>query len=271
MFFAGTLNSPTRRALHAQYSFGEGAMNTLNRTDVLVTTRIRKDAEYRMNMWRSKFCLIACGSSHTNSVRLYDVIMHGCIPVIISTDFMPPLSDLLDWTSFSVFIDPNNVTEVESILRSIKKDERNRMFNNLVTKDNAAAKVLSFYDKKYWTFMMRAIASAVSRGISDHPLSIVKQNIPKPSFIKELMIAVKAEDDSDLASLKFTTPFFGCTQSGVLLSALAAVTRRRTAARLVVDIGAGVGLFTQQVFNVFSNRNIRNSLDTFGDISCTEC
>lgn len=37
------------------------------------------------------------GSSHTNNVRLYDVMAHGCVPIIVSDDFQPPLDKLLPW------------------------------------------------------------------------------------------------------------------------------------------------------------------------------
>eukprot|EP00438_Fugacium_kawagutii_P010458 Skav232996 [mRNA] locus=scaffold387:198801:199037:+ [translate_table: standard] len=42
------------------------------------------------------------GSSHTNNVRLYDVIAHGCVPIIVSDDFQPPLDRLLPWKDGAV-------------------------------------------------------------------------------------------------------------------------------------------------------------------------
>lgn len=40
---------------------------------------------------------VQTGSSHTNNVRLYDVMAHGCVPIIVSDDFQPPLDKLLPW------------------------------------------------------------------------------------------------------------------------------------------------------------------------------
>ena len=42
-----------------------------------------KGDEYSEEMWTAKYCMVARGSSHTNNVRLYDVMVHGCIPVIV--------------------------------------------------------------------------------------------------------------------------------------------------------------------------------------------
>ena len=64
------------------------------------------------------------GSSHTNNVRLYDVMMHGCIPVVISDDFQPPLDHVLAWDHFAIFLRTTQIPDLEGILRAVPEEER---------------------------------------------------------------------------------------------------------------------------------------------------
>ena len=53
--------------------------------DIVVRSSVMDTDEYVKMMLSSKYCLVLRGSSHTNNVRLYDVMLHGCIPVCVST------------------------------------------------------------------------------------------------------------------------------------------------------------------------------------------
>ncbi|CAD7973178.1 unnamed protein product [Amoebophrya sp. A25] len=88
--------------------------------------------EYEQLMYRSKYCLVMCGSSHTNNVRMIDVMVHGCIPVIVSDDFQPPLSGVVPWEKFAIFLPTYKIREIPAILASIPEEKRLEMHRYLV-------------------------------------------------------------------------------------------------------------------------------------------
>merc|ERR1712232_627898 len=52
-----------------------------------------------------------------NTGRLVEVIMHGCVPLIISERLQPPVHDLLDWSKFAFFVREESVPDLPRILR----------------------------------------------------------------------------------------------------------------------------------------------------------
>ena len=59
----------------------------------------RRRQRFRSIMKRSRFVLCPRGRG-TSSIRLYEALAHGCVPVIISDDWVAP--DGPDWESFSI-------------------------------------------------------------------------------------------------------------------------------------------------------------------------
>jgi len=84
------------------------------------------DIEFRSNyiktIKRSKFSLCPRGYGRT-SYRLYESMMVGTIPVIISDDWQPPLSFMLDWNEFSVTINEADVDKIPEILNSFSDED----------------------------------------------------------------------------------------------------------------------------------------------------
>jgi len=58
-------------------------------------------------------------------------MLHGCIPVIVSDDFQPPLDKWLPWRQFAVFVPTVDIPFLESVLRSISDRRRLEMFETL--------------------------------------------------------------------------------------------------------------------------------------------
>jgi hypothetical protein len=89
----------------------------------------------------SKFSLCPRGVGKT-SYRLYESMMLGTVPVIISDNWKPPLNYLLNWDEFSVTIKENqlnNITDIlstysdETIIKMSKKAQEVyfKYFNNI--------------------------------------------------------------------------------------------------------------------------------------------
>ncbi|CAJ1366805.1 unnamed protein product, partial [Effrenium voratum] len=122
-FFAGSPNSCARERILALLSNEPGF-------DVS-TSFATGNEEYRERMWRARFCFVLRGSSHTNNVRLYDVMAHGCVPVIVSDDFQPPLDRLLPWKELAIFLPTSSIPRLAHILRQVTEKQRWHYFRNI--------------------------------------------------------------------------------------------------------------------------------------------
>jgi hypothetical protein len=54
-----------------------------------------------------------------NSPRIVEAIYYECVPVIIADNFVLPLSDVLDWSAFSVVVAEKDIHRLKEILLSI--------------------------------------------------------------------------------------------------------------------------------------------------------
>ncbi|KAF8307213.1 hypothetical protein DL93DRAFT_2232275 [Clavulina sp. PMI_390] len=67
------------------------------------------------------------------ATRLADSIFAGCIPVLIGHATHPPFVDMLDWSKFSVRVEPSELTQLEDILLSrYSIDDIERLQTNLM-------------------------------------------------------------------------------------------------------------------------------------------
>ncbi|CAE7723648.1 unnamed protein product [Symbiodinium sp. CCMP2456] len=132
-FFAGSPNSCARTRVLAALSAEPGF-------DVS-TSFAKDDGDYRERMWRARFCFVLRGSSHTNNVRLYDVMAHGCVPVVVSDDFQAPLDRLLPWREMAIFLPTSSIPRLAEILRhEITEADRWRYFQNIALGSPPGAK-----------------------------------------------------------------------------------------------------------------------------------
>ncbi|GBG72304.1 hypothetical protein CBR_g11233 [Chara braunii] len=113
-FFSGGDHGPIRPLLFQQW---------LNRndSDMLIfkqTQVISLDENYIKLMERSKFCLCPAGYD-VNSPRLVQSIYYGCVPVIVTDDFVLPFSEVLRWETFSVRLPVKDIPNMKKIIASI--------------------------------------------------------------------------------------------------------------------------------------------------------
>ncbi|KAL1202216.1 putative glycosyltransferase [Cardamine amara subsp. amara] len=109
-FFSGNLHGYVRPILLDQWSSRpEPDMKIFNRID---------HKSYIRFMKQSRFCVCAKGYE-VNSPRVVESILYGCVPVIISDNFVPPFLEVLDWESFAVFVPEKEIPNLRKILISI--------------------------------------------------------------------------------------------------------------------------------------------------------
>ncbi|CAD7946582.1 unnamed protein product [Amoebophrya sp. A25] len=139
LFYAASVNSCTRRLVsdvaHIFWNDGKSkggsaavASDVQNiaqqqeYSDVLVLAGTVDRDTWRGYMYESRYCLVPDGFSSV-SARLFEVMMHGCLPVIISDAFHGAFEHSLPWTSFAVFVARRDVTRLPEILRQIPDEE----------------------------------------------------------------------------------------------------------------------------------------------------
>lgn len=65
------------------------------------------------------------------SPRTNDAIYAGCIPVIIAEGTHFPFSNILDWTKFSVRVQPTDLDHIEQVLAAIPLEKVEELQANL--------------------------------------------------------------------------------------------------------------------------------------------
>ena len=85
---------------------------------------------YKDKLSKSIFSLCPRGSG-VNTIRLWESMKTGTIPVIISNDYKFPLDDKLNWFDFSVQIDEKDINNIKLILNNISIKKRKDMIENV--------------------------------------------------------------------------------------------------------------------------------------------
>jgi hypothetical protein len=83
---------------------------------------------------RSLFCLNPAGDT-PSSARLFDAIVSGCIPVIVSDELELPFEGILDYRKIALFVSSNDAVQpgwLVKYLRSIDAKRIRQMQSNLL-------------------------------------------------------------------------------------------------------------------------------------------
>jgi len=87
--------------------------------DVMVRREVAP-AEYIERILSAKFCPV-CGGFSQWTPRLAEALYYECVPVIMSPQMLPPWSSILDWSTFSVRVEPTkrNLAALKATLRTL--------------------------------------------------------------------------------------------------------------------------------------------------------
>lgn len=112
--FVGTLTHPVRRAIlalaHERGHVEENRVNMFTTTNEAIGERKQRFAQILRN---SKFVLCPRGMG-TASIRLFETLRAGRVPVIISDDWVAPVGP--DWDSCSLRVRENQVASLPALL-----------------------------------------------------------------------------------------------------------------------------------------------------------
>lgn len=271
VFFSGSLNSCSRRKLYELY-------HHLPEEDVLVTDQILGSVEYRQVMHSSKYCLVLRGSSHTNNVRLYDVVAHGCIPVIVSDDFHPPLDLEMPWKDFALFFSTSALPLLVSSLRKIPDDVRWQYFWKLVLESGSAAKSLDWRSGAYWSRIVLHAAQLMR----EHCIMLKPAWWQSASELRAASVELYLRflDGIECPRSICTTHavsagIFGCADAETLMPAIATIHRQLVVEGknfVFIDGGSNTGKLTHKILaslgELFARRLLSEQPETEGRVSC---
>ncbi|KAL5770313.1 hypothetical protein ACOSP7_014467 [Xanthoceras sorbifolium] len=110
-FFAGRNNSPARAKVHRIWG---------NDREILVHFDwVSNIAEEQLG---SKFCLHVKGYE-VNTARAADSLFYGCVPVIIANYYHLPFADIINWKSFSVIVEHEDIPLLKKILKGMSSEK----------------------------------------------------------------------------------------------------------------------------------------------------
>uniref|UniRef100_A0A5B6YX28 Exostosin GT47 domain-containing protein n=2 Tax=Davidia involucrata TaxID=16924 RepID=A0A5B6YX28_DAVIN len=117
-FFAGSMHGYLRPILLQYWKNKEPDMKIFGP----MPRDIEGKTKYRNYMKSSKYCICARGYE-VHTPRVVESILYECVPVIISDNYVPPFFEVLDWETFSVFIQENDIPNLRNILLSIPEEK----------------------------------------------------------------------------------------------------------------------------------------------------
>ncbi|KAK1275064.1 putative glycosyltransferase [Acorus gramineus] len=123
---------PPKRPILAFFAGGEhGHIRTVllrhwkdKDEEVQVHEYLPKGVNYHATMRKARY--------EVASPRIDESLYAGCVPVILSRNFVLPLSDVLDWSKFSVSIPVERIPDIKAILQSITDEEYARLRSGLM-------------------------------------------------------------------------------------------------------------------------------------------
>ncbi|KAL4310953.1 hypothetical protein GQ457_01G016130 [Hibiscus cannabinus] len=131
--------SPSKRSILAFFAGGNhGAIRPIlfehwkrKDQDIQVYEYLPKGVSYNDLMRKSKYCLCPSGYE-VASPRVVESLYNGCVPVLISKDYVPPFSDVLNWEMFSVMVSIEEIPNLKEILMRIPERQYQRMQKRVV-------------------------------------------------------------------------------------------------------------------------------------------
>ncbi|KAL0315674.1 UNVERIFIED_CONTAM: putative glycosyltransferase [Sesamum radiatum] len=125
-FFAGGLHGYVRPLLLQYWHNKEPDMKIMGP----MPRDIEGKARYREFMKSSKYCICAKGYE-VHTPRVVESIYYGCVPVVISDNYVPPFFEVFNWESFALFILEDDIPNLRNILLSVPQDRYMMMQSRL--------------------------------------------------------------------------------------------------------------------------------------------
>ncbi|XP_071701905.1 probable glycosyltransferase At5g03795 [Rutidosis leptorrhynchoides] len=117
-FFAGGVHGPIRPILLEHWENKD--------PDIQVHKYLPKGVSYIDMLRQSKYCISPSGYE-VASPRMVEALYTGCVPVLIKDHYVAPFSDVLNWKSFAVIVQVEDIPNLKKILTGISTRQYLRM------------------------------------------------------------------------------------------------------------------------------------------------
>eukprot|EP00392_Amoebophrya_sp_AT5.2_P014027 g14163.t1 len=134
------------------------------RNSILVLDKVVERDVWRSFMYETKYCLVPDGFSSV-SARLYEVILHGCVPVLITDAFHGAFEHSVPWLRFAVFVARRDVPRIPDILVGIPDAEYLRKFDTI----RSIHAVFHEETGQFWAALFRELEARKRRGLGGDP------------------------------------------------------------------------------------------------------
>lgn len=88
------------------------------------TVKEETKSKYIQLLGNSNFSLCPRGTG-ISSVRLFESLGMGCIPIIIADGYKPPLADLISWSDLAIFVPEKELSSIPDRIRDFKTKNPN--------------------------------------------------------------------------------------------------------------------------------------------------
>lgn len=118
--------------------------------------------EYINNLIESDYVLTPKGAGNF-SLRFYETLSVGRIPILINTEMVLPLEDMIDYSEFCLIINYQDISKLGDILTDFHKNLSNEKFQSMQAKSREAfikyLRVDNFYRNLFSTILPQKIAT----------------------------------------------------------------------------------------------------------------
>uniref|UniRef100_A0A061RCH4 Exostosin-like glycosyltransferase n=1 Tax=Tetraselmis sp. GSL018 TaxID=582737 RepID=A0A061RCH4_9CHLO len=118
LFYGSSGLGKAHQGLHYSHGVRQAAFLMFGDRSKYPNFRFYESGGTPEDMYRARFCLAPSGGGFGN--RLYFIMAHGCIPVIIQPDIAQPWEELLDYDGFAVVLEQHTMHRLPRMLDEIE-------------------------------------------------------------------------------------------------------------------------------------------------------
>ena len=90
------------------------------------TVRIASEELYKDVLGNTKIALCPRGTG-PSTIRMWEAMASGCVPLIISDTLKMPMSRMIDWTEMAIFVPEEEITHIKHYLSAYNDEDLKRM------------------------------------------------------------------------------------------------------------------------------------------------
>ncbi|PIN09900.1 Acetylglucosaminyltransferase EXT1/exostosin 1 [Handroanthus impetiginosus] len=114
VFYAGGVHGYIREVLMEKWKDKD--------PDVQVHEYLPQGMSYYGMFRKSKYCICPSGWE-VASPRMVEALYMGCVPVLLKDHYAKPFDDVLDWSTFAVDVQVNEISDLKKILMAIPHEQ----------------------------------------------------------------------------------------------------------------------------------------------------